>query len=1112
MSSLTSTLGSLQIAVDTELAKVCDIAAHVGDMSGDDVNISYTSLLIGLLWSDDSTSKWLQAEQQRHGIRVDDIYANRNHPERSRDMILERVATGVGYAARQDVVSVSARTILQEANTIAHETDLLSSEPIGTRHLAAAYFFRNPPGHDRQLHIDWGFDTDAWRRAFAQFIGQQYAPEAPKWSQLLSGYLPTEEVPTSMPGTVLGGFTFESSAIAVLRSVESAAATTTPSVLTSELLLRTIAAARSDPDCASFAEQAATRLGITNVVTLASAASPFDPQGSTHGLSRGLKNILDRSRTLTRSITGSELIGVRHIIASMLVAPDSTANRQLIRAGVSIPLLRQKLLRDYSKRWVNDDGVQWRFQLVGLTPPTVSAFNADSADRGEDKLDVARYATAFAVVLAADAVTPPLSIGVFGDWGSGKSFFMRLMQEQTQKIASSGAVDAAGQRLFCRRVLSIKFNAWHYVDRNLWATLVQTIFQSLRAALVRDTGDSDLMDRVIASLEVTQIARKEAEERVQQARAAATESAQRLEATRQDLAAKSGAINTVTNADVITVLRDTVVTDVRVEHARTLVESYLGLSDAGRVLADAKKTTGQLMDVVHDARIVAARSRSTFEWLARAPVKRRDLLTLGGVSLAVLVAGFVIAITYRTEINAAWPLISSAFIEGGTVVALVAAWARRHLTTISAGLDQVDTVRTELDARVAKQRATANQQLASAEAEHRTALDRVAHAQAELKVAQNAVCKAERDAQESRSAHRIAQLVEQRISGKQYEQYLGLVDAVRRDFQTLTDLMKALRREQPTEGGDGILPIERIVLYIDDLDRCPSDKVVSVLEAIHLLLAFELFVVVVGIDVRWAARSLAEQYPNHLSPGRYEGSTGQTMEEEGASALDYLEKIFQIPFWLPPMDEQASRNMIADLVPRPKTDTAAEVEKTAAPADASQMPSSSDGGANAEPADQPGAATTSTGRAEPLLIESEERSFMLSLAEAVGKSPRRLKRFVNTYRILKGSIDALARETFVVDGGRSGDYRAAMTLLGLVTGAPRSSLPVLQRLAEQSDEQKLDAFITAVETLPVGDERSYANAALRAYQVAIADQQATVRDLRQWIPEVTRFSFRSGRW
>jgi hypothetical protein len=59
-------------------------------------------------------------------------------------------------------------------------------------------------------------------------------------------------------------------------------------------------------------------------------------------------------------------------------------------------------------------------------------------------------------------------------------------------------------------------------------------------------------------------------------------------------------------------------------------------------------------------------------------------------------------------------------------------------------------------------------------------------------------------------------------------------------------------------------------------------------------------------------------------------------------------------------------------------------------------------------------------KAEPLLIEAEERSYMLCLADAVGKSPRRLKRFVNTYRILKGSIDALARESFVVHGGQRG--------------------------------------------------------------------------------------------
>ena len=41
--------------------------------------------------------------------------------------------------------------------------------------------------------------------------------------------------------------------------------------------------------------------------------------------------------------------------------------------------------------------------------------------------------------------------------------------------------------------------------------------------------------------------------------------------------------------------------------------------------------------------------------------------------------------------------------------------------------------------------------------------------------------------------------------------------------------------------------MQRIVLYVDDLDRCPSDRVVELLEAVHLLLAFALFVVVVGV-------------------------------------------------------------------------------------------------------------------------------------------------------------------------------------------------------------------------------------------------------------------------
>lgn len=1115
MTGLPSALAALGLKASSDLTKILTIAAHVGDLGGDEVDISYTSLLIGFLWSDDPTSMWLQTQAQQLGVRLDEIYGRRNHVDRQKATIMERVASQVEYKRHTDALSVSARTVLQEAQTLAIELHGPSDGSIGARHVAAVYFFRNPPGHDRQLHVDWGFDTETWRRAFAAFIQQQFPDEAGKWAQTLSGYLPRNQETPSIPGSVLAAYEFDGPAIRLLHTVQNATSHADSTKVTSERLLRTIAAVQGDPDCTSLAELVAKRLKIEHALPLVDNETPLGAGKTAYSPSRGLKNVLDRARLLSRSTTGSVRIGIRHIVASILVAPDSTANRQLVRAGVSVPLLRQKLLGEYTRRWVNDDGMQWRFHLVGQAPPTVASFNADQADSGEDKLDVARYATAFAMVLAAEKVTPPLSVGVFGDWGSGKSFFMRLMQEQTKQVAASSATDANGDRLFCRQIVSIRFNAWHYADGNLWASLVQTIFQSLRAAMVGSQDDSDLMDRVIARLEVTKLARKAAEERVMEAKKAEVDSRQKLQQEQDAWARKAREVETVKTTDVVAVLRQTVFKDLKLDDAATLAESYLGIENVRTVVKNQQRTTGDVIDAVNQTTIVAARSRTALEWLARAPVKRNEIRALVIASLVIIALGFFIAIRYHEQINAAWPLVSAAFIQGGAVVALVTAWARRHLATVSKGLDQFDSVRVELDRRVAEQRQTGQQDVVAAEAALREAAENVGAAEAALAAAQDAVRRAEREVVESRSANRIAQLVEQRITGKQYEQYLGIVDAIRKDFQSLTDLMKQLRKEKPSVEPEGVLPIDRIVLYIDDLDRCPSRKVVSVLEAIHLLLAFELFVVVVGVDVRWAARSLAERYPSQLSTGTYEGAKDDPDRlAAGASALDYLEKIFQIPFWLPPMDDQASRNMIAELVPRPKVATDGRSVPQGAVEKASGGEAGGDGkktASSTSPPEPEVATTAQSSAVEPLSIESEERSFMLSLAEAVGKSPRRLKRFVNTYRIFKGSIDALARETFVLDSGRRGDYRAAMTLLALVTGAPQTSLALLQELAEGSDDDAVDTLLEKVGCRVVREEEKYVDAALQAYK-ATTGGKATVRDLRQWMPEVTRFSFRSGSW
>jgi KAP family P-loop domain len=98
------------------------------------------------------------------------------------------------------------------------------------------------------------------------------------------------------------------------------------------------------------------------------------------------------------------------------------------------------------------------------------------------------------------------------------------------------------------------------------------------------------------------------------------------------------------------------------------------------------------------------------------------------------------------------------------------------------------------------------------------------------------------------------------------------------------------------------------VVYIDDLDRCPPDRVVQVLEAVQLLLAVRLFVVVVAVDPRWLLRSLTVHYQE-----LFEAASPATTSQEGSwgsTPMQYLEKIFQIPFTLPPVDHTGYITMV----------------------------------------------------------------------------------------------------------------------------------------------------------------------------------------------------------
>ena len=156
--------------------------------------------------------------------------------------------------------------------------------------------------------------------------------------------------------------------------------------------------------------------------------------------------------------------------------------------------------------------------------------------------------------------------------------------------------------------------------------------------------------------------------------------------------------------------------------------------------------------------------------------------------------------------------------------------------------------------------------------------------------------------------------VSERASSDEYSSKLGLISTIRKDFERLIGLMKDWRSlDEPEQHR----PIDRIVLYIDDLDRCSRRQVVEVLQAVHLLLALDLFVVVVGVDPRWLLHSLREEYAS-VFPDRMDSSL-ESKERSEAEAdwrttpQDYLEKIFNIPFVLPGMTGASFERLIREL-------------------------------------------------------------------------------------------------------------------------------------------------------------------------------------------------------
>jgi hypothetical protein len=223
----------------------------------------------------------------------------------------------------------------------------------------------------------------------------------------------------------------------------------------------------------------------------------------------------------------------------------------------------------------------------------------------------------------------------------------------------------------------------------------------------------------------------------------------------------------------------------------------------------------------------------------------------------------------------------------------------------------------------------------------------------------------------------LLDFVSSRLDEAFYEKELGLMHQVQRDLRELSNGIAAQIEDLFPRGK------ARVVLYIDDLDRCPPHRVVEVLEAVQLLLKTKLFVVVLAIDARFITRALETAYAGILT------------RRGKPSGLDYVEKIIQIPYHVQSIDTEAvGRYLSAQL----EVNTLSQ-EDSGRPI-SSVKPEGPDAPENGE-GSEPIAPPVKVLPSEVLKIEQEEYDYLLKCCQAINLTPRAIKRLANVYKIIQ---------------------------------------------------------------------------------------------------------------
>ena len=548
---------------------------------------------------------------------------------------------------------------------------------------------------------------------------------------------------------------------------------------------------------------------------------------------------------------------------------------------------------------------------------------------GNDQLGIEHDGRALAQTIALQDLKPPFTLGLLGGWGTGKTFMFHIIEKELiniQKMKKNAG-------LYCNNLYLVKFDAWTFSKGDIWSSLMFRILTDLNKQIqlekllkkfhkdndqeyegislleeLNALSDSQMkyLKERIGDSDLRKNIEKMFENKVSGALSEAVningeEKAKELKATKRNIVDIEKELRNLEKLE-----KDKLEEDKRAEELQkeiVITEDLERISSAA--IHEAILTTLKEAFMGEKERLFGPSENALNMELKKALSSTGlifELLSHGGY-LAVSILLFVAISTILPVVFAflhgrveyLWALaapllaVSSRYlIKYNELVEIY----KDHLGTLhDVESKQRDMKETDVEAQNGDRSI-----IPSIKEEIKDIQSNLQIKHDELQVATEKAKSIKDQLWLNEGEDLLKILDESSISG--YEQNLGIVHKAQQDLRKLSSAM--LAKEDSSA---------RIIIFIDDLDRCPVTAIVRTLEALQLLVKTTVFVVVVAIDLDYVTLSLEKHYKGVLRKGSH------------PSGLDYLEKIIQLPYRMSPVKERDTISKYINSLTEPREST-----------------------------------------------------------------------------------------------------------------------------------------------------------------------------------------------